>query len=154
MIWKNDTDLSFDIHAVRRMALRRIVPSEVAEALAERETVVLGSTAAGRRLKVVVEAPEERYVWPTGMRRTEMEIRYLTDAGAFYVTLGEGPVVRTAHISDDVMVDVEADGQVHGIELLCGPAELSADERAGLVDRFPQAAEALEALDRLTRLSA
>lgn len=83
-----------------------------------------------------------------------MEIRYSTDAKAFYVTIGEGTVVRTAHISDDVMVDVEADGTLHGIELLCGPAELTTEERAGLVDRFPQAAEALDALDRLTRLSA
>jgi uncharacterized protein YuzE len=52
-----------------------------------------------------------------------VEIRYCTDVEAFYVTIGGGKVARTAHISDDVMVDTEADGTVHGIELLCTPAE-------------------------------
>lgn len=59
-----------------------------------------------------------------------------------------------AHISDDVMVDTEADGTVHGIELLCTPAEFSDDERAALVERFPVATEVLAAIERLTRLSA
>jgi len=83
-----------------------------------------------------------------------MEIRYSTDAEAFYVTIGQGEIAKTAHISDDVMVDTEADGTVHGIELLCTPAALTDDERAALVGRFPVAAEALAAIDRLTRLSA
>jgi hypothetical protein len=59
----------------------------------------------------------------------------------------------TAHISEDVMVDTEADGTVHGIELLCTPAELT-EERSALVGRFPAAAEALAAIERLTGLSA
>ena len=75
-----------------------------------------------------------------------MEIRYSTDAETFYVTLGQGEIARTAHISDDVMVDLEADGAVHGIELLCTPAELSEEERSGLIGRFPVAAEALAAI--------
>jgi len=55
--------LRFDLHARRRMAERHISEAEVAEALAARETsypsrrrpqrlVVLGRTAADRRLKV------------------------------------------------------------------------------------------------------
>ena len=52
-----------------------------------------------------------------------MEIRYCTDAEAFYVTIGQGEIAGTAHISDDIMVDTKADGTVHGIELLCTPAE-------------------------------
>jgi uncharacterized protein YuzE len=83
-----------------------------------------------------------------------MEIRYSTDAEAFYVTIGQGEVTSTVHISDDVMVDTEADGAVHGIELLCTPAELTDEERSKLVGRFPVAAEALAAIERLTRLSA
>jgi uncharacterized protein YuzE len=83
-----------------------------------------------------------------------MEIRYSTDADAFYVTIGQGEIAGTAHISDDVMVDTEADGTVHGIELLCSPAELTAEERTALVGRFPAAAEALAAIERLTGLSA
>ncbi len=59
--------MRFRYHATRRMALRKITASEVAEALAnptttypsrdpgdEARTVVLGVTTAGRRLKIVV----------------------------------------------------------------------------------------------------
>jgi uncharacterized protein YuzE len=66
------------------------------------------------------------------------------------VTIGQGEIASTAHISDDVMVDVEADGTVHGIEFLCTPAELTEEERAALVGRLPVAAEALAATERLT----
>lgn len=82
-----------------------------------------------------------------------MEICYSTDVEAFYVTLGQGAVASTAHISDDVMVDLESDGTVHGMELLCPPSSLTGEERADLVGRFPVAAEALAAIERLTRLS-
>lgn len=82
-----------------------------------------------------------------------MEICYSTEAEAFYVTIGHGRVTRTVHISDDVMVDTEADETVHGIELLCGPTALNDEERAALLRRFP-AAEALAAIERLTGLSA
>ena len=83
-----------------------------------------------------------------------MDIRYSTDAEAFYVTLTDGAVARTVHISDDVLIDVEADGTVHGLELLCPPTELTTDERNALTDRFPAAVEALKAIEQLTRLSA
>ncbi len=79
-----------------------------------------------------------------------MEICYSTNVEAFYVTLGQGAVARTAHISDDVMVDLESDGTVHGIELLCPPRSLADKERADLVGPFPAAAEALAAIERLT----
>jgi uncharacterized protein YuzE len=82
-----------------------------------------------------------------------MEIQYCTDAEAFYVRIGQGEITGTAHISDDLMVDTEADGTVHGIELLCTPGELTEEERASLVGRFPVAAEALAAIERLTRMS-
>ena len=82
-----------------------------------------------------------------------MEIRYSTDAEAFYVTIGQGEIASTAHISDDVMVDLESDGTVHGIELLCTPTSLADEERAALVRRFPAAGEALAAIERLIRLS-
>lgn len=82
-----------------------------------------------------------------------MEICYSTDVEAFYVTMGRGEIARTVHISDDLMVDTVADGTVHGIEFLCTPAELADDERADLVGRFAVAAEALAAIEGLTRLS-
>jgi uncharacterized protein YuzE len=82
-----------------------------------------------------------------------MEICYSTEVEAFYVTIGQGRIARTGHISDDVMVDVEPDGTVHGIELLCMPTSLTGEERAALVGRFPVAAEALAAIECLTRPS-
>jgi uncharacterized protein YuzE len=82
-----------------------------------------------------------------------MEIRYCTDAEAFYVTIGQGEIAVTAHISDDLVADTEAEGTVHGIELLCTPGELTDEERASLVGRVPVAAEALAAIERLTRMS-
>jgi hypothetical protein len=74
--------LRFDRHALNRMAGRRITAVEVAEALGNRETsypsrrrperlVVLGHTAAGRRLKIVIEAADERFVWTVADRDEE-----------------------------------------------------------------------------------
>jgi hypothetical protein len=64
------------------MAGRGITALEVAEALADRETtypsrrrpdrlVILGRTAAARRLKIVVEAADERLVWTVADRDKE-----------------------------------------------------------------------------------
>jgi len=61
---------------------------------------------------------------------------------------------RTAASRRLKIVDTEADGTVHGIELLCTPAELTAEERSALVGRFPVAAEALAAIECLTGFSA
>jgi uncharacterized protein YuzE len=83
-----------------------------------------------------------------------MIIRYDTEAGAYYLKLTEGPVARTVHISDDVMVDLDSDGQVHGIELLSAPTALSDAERSELFRRFPQAEAAIGELKRLMPLSA
>lgn len=74
--------LRFDQHALARMAGREITSFEIAEALADRETtypsrrrpdrlVILGRTAAGRRLKIVVEAADERFVWTVADRDKE-----------------------------------------------------------------------------------
>lgn len=74
--------LRFDGHALARMAGRHITAAEVAEALGDRETtypsrrrpdrlVVLGQTAAGRRLKIVIEAADEQFVWTVADRDEE-----------------------------------------------------------------------------------
>jgi hypothetical protein len=74
--------LRYDGHALARMAERSITGAEVAQALGDRETtypsrrrpnrlVVLGRTAAGRRLKVVVEVGDERFVWTVADRDEE-----------------------------------------------------------------------------------
>lgn len=83
-----------------------------------------------------------------------MQITYCTEAEAFYVTIGSGEIAGTAHISEDVLVDTEADGTVHGLELLCPPAALTNELRVALVGRFPKTAEALAAVEGLTGISA
>lgn len=83
-----------------------------------------------------------------------MQISYCTEAEAFYVTIGSGQIAGTTHISDDVIVDTEANGTVHGLELLCPPAALTNEEREALLGRFPKVAKALAAVERLTGPSA
>lgn len=119
-------DLQFSRHATRRMVGRHISPAEVEEAWTSRDAtyavlgpragrclVILGTTARGRRLKVVVLARDER-----------------------------------------LMVDLEADGRLHGIELLCPPGDLGDAERAELAARFPAADQALTELQRIMPLPA
>lgn len=75
--------LFLTVHAVRQMQRRRIVRAEVTEALAAPDTtypsedypderiVVLGSTTAGRRLKVVVSRDDANYVITVADRDSE-----------------------------------------------------------------------------------
>lgn len=82
---------------------------------------------------------------------SRMIIRYDTEVGAYYVRAADTPVARTVHISDDVAVDLDAAGAVHGLEVLCAPSLLTAGERAALSDRFPAAGELLGQLEQLVR---
>lgn len=75
--------LFLEVHAVRQMQRRGIVKAEVLEALAEPETtypsedypdhrlVILGSTVAGRRLKVVVSRVDPEHVITVADRDSE-----------------------------------------------------------------------------------
>ena len=83
-----------------------------------------------------------------------MVVEYDTEAGAFYVRVTEEPVARTAEVSAFVNVDLDAEGNVVGLELLCLPAAVTVEERALLEDRYPVAVEALTEVERVTRLSA
>lgn len=83
-----------------------------------------------------------------------MVVEYDTEAGAFYVQVTDGPVARTAEVSAFVNVDLDADGNVVGLELLCLPGAVTVDERAVLTERYPVAVEALTEVEHLTRLSA
>ena len=80
-----------------------------------------------------------------------MMISHDTEVGAYYLRLLDGPVARTVHISDDVAVDLDTDGRVHGLELLCAPGLLKVEERDALTRQFPPAAEALAKLEQLLR---
>ena len=83
-----------------------------------------------------------------------MVVEYDTEVGAFYVRVTESEMARTVEISPFVSVDVDADDQVVGLELLCLPSAVTGDERLALEQRFPAAVLALTEVERLTRLSA
>jgi uncharacterized protein YuzE len=57
-------------------------------------------------------------------------------AGAWYVRLRAGAVARTVEISDEVMIDLDDDGTMLGLELLCDPDQLDASERNEIEQRF------------------
>lgn len=82
---------------------------------------------------------------------TRMMISHDTEVGAYYVRLTDEPIARTVHISDDLAVDLDAAGGVHGVELLCPPGILTEQERANLIDQFPVAGQALAELEQLLR---
>jgi uncharacterized protein YuzE len=83
-----------------------------------------------------------------------MLVEYDTEAEAFYVEVTEEAVARTVQFAALVSVDVNAEDRVVGLELLCLPSAVTADERAALAARYPAAIDALAAVERLTRLSA
>lgn len=83
-----------------------------------------------------------------------MVLEYDTEAGAFYVRVTDRPIARTAEISAFVNVDLDAEGNVVGLKLLCPPAAVSVEARALFGDRYPAGVEALTEVERLTQLSA
>lgn len=83
-----------------------------------------------------------------------MVVEYDTEAGAFYVRATDSDVSRTVEVSTFVRVDIDVDGQIVGLELLCLPSAVTTEERATLATRFPIAAAALTEVEELTRLSA
>lgn len=83
-----------------------------------------------------------------------MVVEYDTESAAFYVRVTESDASRTVEVSTFVSVDVDVDGQVVGLELLCLPSAVTTEERATLATRFPSAGTALTEVERLTRLSA
>ena len=83
-----------------------------------------------------------------------MVVEYDTESGAFYVRITDEPAARTFEASTFVSVDLDAADNVVGLELLCLPSAVTADERAMLEAQYPAAVKALSAAERLTRLSA
>ncbi len=82
---------------------------------------------------------------------TRMLVEYDTESDAYYLNLSDGEVARTVTISDAVTVDLDHDGNVRGLELLCSPHLLDRADRDALADRFPAAAAALVELEQLVR---
>lgn len=78
-----------------------------------------------------------------------MRVEFDPEVRAWYLTLSDAPVSTTAHLSDEVFVDVDDQGGVVGVEFLLAPAELSEDLRASLFRRFPEVRTALADLGAL-----
>jgi uncharacterized protein YuzE len=72
-----------------------------------------------------------------------MRVDFDPEVKAWYVAIADRPVARTAHVSDDVAVDLDADDAVVGVEFLVAPAELDHAVVAELGRRFPAVREAL-----------
>ena len=83
-----------------------------------------------------------------------MVVEYDTEVGAFYVRVTDEEIARTVEVSAFMNVDVDADERVAGLELLCLPSAVTAEERAVLEAQFPAAIGALAEVERLTPLSA
>lgn len=47
-----------------------------------------------------------------------MRLKYDMNAGALYIRLTDAPVARTREVDDNTMVDLDADGEVIGIEVV------------------------------------
>lgn len=84
------------------------------------------------------------------MNRPEPEVRVDHDAGALYVALWRATVAGTVPVSDGVLVDVDADDRVTGVEVLDGSdwrdalAALAREGRLGVIRRpVPLQGEAL-----------
>ncbi len=76
-------------------------------------------------------------------RRVRPEVR------GWYLTLSELSVTRTVHISDEVAVDIDSEGDVVGVEFLLAPAELGPDVSRALFEQFPAVRGALTHLQAL-----
>ena len=66
-----------------------------------------------------------------------MHVDFDDEVGAWFLTLAEASVASTVHVSDEVAVDLDANGEVIGVEFLLPPAELGPEVVAVLFARFP-----------------
>lgn len=63
-----------------------------------------------------------------------MKLTYDPSANVAYIQLRKKPAkVRTIRVSDELNVDLAADGSIYGIELLNANAQLSGDHRNAVV---------------------
>jgi uncharacterized protein YuzE len=75
-----------------------------------------------------------------------MRVDFDPEVQAWYLSLADGPVSRTVHMSDEVAVDVASDGGVVGVEFLLAPAAVDRHVREELFARFPDVRTALAEL--------
>ena len=71
------------------------------------------------------------------------------DARATYISLTEGEVARTVSIGDLIMVDLDKDGDVVGVELLVTTHEISSlprDDLLALANAYPVMVDLVKAI--------
>lgn len=76
-----------------------------------------------------------------------LHVSYDPAAGATYVSVEDGKVVRTVALGDLVNVDLDDSGTVTGIEFLALPTGITQAMVDRVVERFPE----LSGLERLER---
>ena len=72
-----------------------------------------------------------------------MRVDFDPEVQAWYLTLSDAPVAKTVHVSDEVVVDLDASGAVVGVEFLLAPAAIEPSVREALFERFPVVRTAL-----------
>ncbi len=72
-----------------------------------------------------------------------MRVDFDPEVQAWYLTLSDAPVAKTVHVSDEVVVDVDASGAIVGVEFLLAPAAIEPSVREALFERFPVVRTAL-----------
>lgn len=72
-----------------------------------------------------------------------MRVDFDPEVQAWYLTLSDAPVAKTVHVSDEVVVDVDASGAVVGVEFLLAPAAIEPSVRKALFEWFPVVRAAL-----------
>ena len=82
------------------------------------------------------------------MRRnlTGVRLDFDPEVQAWYLTLTDAPVSHTVHVSDEVLVDLDAAEAIVGVEFLLAPAALEPHVREALFERFPAVRQALAGL--------
>jgi uncharacterized protein YuzE len=57
-----------------------------------------------------------------------MRIRYSQEADALYIRLKENKIIDTDEVSDDLIIDYDADGNAVGIEILSASKKADTDQ--------------------------
>lgn len=66
-----------------------------------------------------------------------VNVQHDPEAEACNLDMSANPVVRTVHISDGVMVDIDAAGEPVGVEFLWARNDIPAEALTLVVQRFP-----------------
>lgn len=78
-----------------------------------------------------------------------MVVTYDSEANATYVKVSDAPIATTRQFGDSLAVDLDADGEPVGVELLMAPAQATDAVLAPLLVAYPGLSTVHDALQRL-----